>query len=189
MLEGLETDNPLPASVEVTLGQERLDQEGFKQFAASFRENPAVESIQYDRGLVGQAAALFHFFGSVGLGAAALLLLLAAFIITNTIRLMLYARRHEIVIMRMVGATAGFVIAPCLIEGCALGLLGAVAGLVVLYFLFLLLTGLLAQLELVRAILPQLTFLPWYYVFLVILMGVAVGAAGSFMAVRRLADE
>ena len=189
LLEGLEIDNPLPASIEVTLREDRMLREGFDQFAARFADNAAVESVQYNKGLVGQAADLFRFLRLAGLVSAVLMLVIASFIIANTIRLMLYSRRDEIGIMRMVGATAGFVMAPCLIEGCVLGLMGAVLGLIGLYFTFLLFSRLIAKLDLVNAVMPELCFMPWYYILLVLVLGIVVGTVGSYLSVRRLADE
>jgi cell division transport system permease protein len=167
VLDGLEGDNPLPASIEVVLSEGQLARAVYDELAARFARNAAVERVQYNRGLVGEVSALLSFFRTVGLVSVGMMLLIAGFIIANTIRLALYARRHEISIMRLVGATAAFVNAPCLIEGAVL----------------------MYRLDFFQFGAARLHFLPWHSLLLIMAAGILVGMAGSYVAVRRFGDE
>ncbi len=124
--------------------------------------------------------------GAVSLILIAVLLTVSLFIISNTIRLAAFTRREEIAIMKMCGATNGFVRWPFLYEGLILGLLGAA-------FAFLLQWGvytLMARAVAASDVLSLITMIPFRdlqlrvaEVFLA--TGFAVGVGGSGMAISR----
>jgi len=115
------TNNPLPDSYVVRA--QRPDQ--IPAIAASLHQMAEVEEVHYGHGFVQQLlnlTSLVRIFGIMvmaGLGAAAL------FIVANTIRLTVIARRREIEIMRYVGATSAFIRIPFLLEGLVLGVMGS----------------------------------------------------------------
>ncbi|MDO8426893.1 MAG: hypothetical protein Q7T24_05205, partial [Deltaproteobacteria bacterium] len=104
------------------------------------------------------------------------------FIISNTIRLTVYARKDEIEIMRLVGASTLFVKVPFFIEGALQGLLGGVLALVVLGA---------GRYLLLSNIPPYFSFVadvpfPAYVVFgLLVVAGVIMGVAGSLISMGR----
>ncbi len=113
------------------------------------------------------------------------LFLAISFIVSNTIKLSIYSRREEIEIMRLVGATNGYIKIPFLIEGFLQGASGAalsVGLLFLLYQMFLYNSG-----PLLRAYGGPVafSFLPWSSVGGVIFVGVALGLLGSYLSLAR----
>lgn len=92
--------------------------------AEAIRKLPKIEEVIEGRQIVEQVVKFADFVKVVGWCASALLFLVAAFIISNTIRLTLYARRREIKIMQLVGATNWFIRLPYVFEGMILGVIG-----------------------------------------------------------------
>lgn len=124
ILDGLE-HNPLPESYDVH-GAAALGVHGaLDRFAARIRSLPGVDDVDYGREWVSKLERLVDLFGLAGMVLGGLILLAAGVMVSNTIKLAVFARRDEIEIMKLCGATDGFVRAPFLIEGLLQGLLGA----------------------------------------------------------------
>lgn len=121
-----------------------------------------------------------------GLGAAGLLLLVAVFLISNTIRMTILSRQREIQIMRLVGAKNGFIRWPFFLEGAWVGVLGAIVpSLLIGFFYRVGYVGLqksLAQ-EGLYLLSPN-TFVPQLILFMVV-VGVVIGSIGSIVSMRR----
>jgi cell division transport system permease protein len=181
-LDGL-TQNPLPPSLEVT-PRTALPPAGLRLLAAQLGQMPGVQEVDYGREWLDKLEALGRASRAFGAGALIAVLGAALLVVANTIRLAVYARRDEIEIMKLVGATDAYVRAPFLLEGLLQGVLGA--GL-----------ALLAVLSMQRWLLPraQAAFafaagvaapriLPIHAAALLGL-GAAVGLFGSWLAVAR----
>jgi cell division transport system permease protein len=121
-----------------------------------------------------------------GLVFAGLLLLIAIFLISNTIRITIMSRQREIQIMRLVGARNGYIRWPFFLEGAWVGLIGAIAPSFLLTFFYqIAYVGLqkpLAQEELY--LLKPDTFVP-QIILLMVAIGVAIGSMGSVISMRR----
>ncbi|MGH2520653.1 MAG: permease-like cell division protein FtsX, partial [Chloroflexota bacterium] len=113
--------NPLPASLEVRLKFAT----SAPAVAGQLSHEGVVESVDYKRDVVQRLLAITNFLRLAGLVIVTGLGVIALFIIINTTRIALYARRQEIEIMKLVGATDWFVRWPFIFEGMFLGLLGA----------------------------------------------------------------
>ena len=122
-LEGL-THNPLPPSLEVTPKQP-LPGPALRVLAAELGQMNGVRDVEYGREWLDKLEALGRGLRAFGAGALLAVLGAALLVVANTIRLAVYARRDEIEIMKLVGATDRYVRAPFLIEGALQGLLGA----------------------------------------------------------------
>lgn len=135
------------------------------------------------------AKKLFKVVGSIqkwGMIISALLLFVAVFLISNTIRITILSRRNEIGIMRLVGATNGFIRWPFLLEGAWTGLLGAIIPIALVDFGYIwIYNGLQASLASTsyRLLTPG-TFLAEIDLLL-ISIGIVIGALGSFVSMRR----
>jgi cell division transport system permease protein len=116
--------NPLPASIEVT-PPPALAPASLRVLAAQFAQVPGVHEVEYGREWLDKVEALGRGVRNFGAGALFVVLGAALLVIANTIRLAVYARRDEIEIMKLVGATDQYVRAPFLLEGALQGLLGA----------------------------------------------------------------
>ncbi|MBB5179141.1 cell division transport system permease protein [Planomicrobium koreense] len=154
--------------------------------AAEIAEIENIEKVEYGKGKIEK---LFNFLNAgrnVGLVLILALLFTAMFLISNTIRITIVARRREIEIMKLVGATNWFVRVPFILEGMWLGLLGSIIpiGLVAaLYYN----TLEFIQPKLSGELFQLLDFTPFIYQVggLILLMGVFIGVWGSFMSIRK----
>jgi cell division transport system permease protein len=122
-LDGL-SQNPLPPSIEIS-PRTALAPAELRILAAQLAQFPGVREVDYGREWLDKLEALGRASRSFGLGAVAAVAAAALLVVANTIRLAVYARRDEIEIMKLVGATDGYVRAPFLLEGMLQGLIGA----------------------------------------------------------------
>jgi cell division transport system permease protein len=135
LLEGLE-ENPLPASIEVELAPSHRDAEGLAGVTGSLAALPGVEEVSHGHAWVEGYARAVSLLRAAAFGLGGVLALAALVIVTNTIRLTVYARRDEIEILMLVGATRTFVAVPFLLEGLIQGTLGGLLALGLLYGVF-----------------------------------------------------
>lgn len=185
LLDGLDKENPLPASLEVTFQGVAQSESEIERLGEVTSRDPAVEHVEYSRGLLNRIAAALRTIKTIGSIGVAAMLVLTGFIIMIAIRLALYAHREEIEIMYLVGATRWFVRAPYMVEGFLQGLAGSVCSLVILYLTFTTMQGSLGNGAVVSLFFSNLSFLSAGSMVMVILLGVIVGVAGSFAAVRK----
>jgi cell division transport system permease protein len=173
--------NPLPASLNLVV--RKLTELG--QFNALAQATPIVDKTtptDYNSDVIGKLNAVITIIEWVGAIIAIILMTISIVIIMNTIRTAVYARRTEIEIMKLVGATDWFVRWPFILEGMLGGLLAAIFSGAVVYA---------AYRVFVQAAQGHLLSVPYdgrYTVTLLALLlvgGVAVGAFGSFLGVRR----
>lgn len=184
LLEGLEQDNPLPRSIEITFSRTKDTEKIFDTFAERFRAMPEVEWVQYNKGLLGQLAAVIRRFRSWGTFSLIGLLMLTAFIIGSTIRLALYSHRDEVSIKRLVGATDRYVSAPYIIEGAVEGLLGAIISLFIADSAVIALQPWISSDPTTALFMTSLEPLSFGSSFFILLIGIVVGVAGSWLSVR-----
>jgi cell division transport system permease protein len=179
ILEGL-TGNPLPASFEISL----VDPQTVNTVAARFNGNPIVDEVRYGKEI---ADKLFNFTSNARnflLGFIVLLGIVAVLLISNTIRLSIFARKREVEIMKLVGATNWFIRWPFVIEGVTVGFFGAAAAVVVVLVLNSFLVGKVRD-SLTFMTIP-LDAVPYILVSIILLAaGVVIGAAGSGLGLRR----
>jgi len=143
-LEGLD-ENPLPASLEITLEPASRSAEGMRVVVGSLAGLPGIDDLASGQEWVEGYLRAIALVRGVGIGLGVILALAALLIVANTIRLAVLARRDELEILALVGASRAFVATPFLLEG---AVQGAAGGLVAL--------GLLGALF--RLVLPELQF-------------------------------
>ncbi len=184
LLEGMET-NPLPASVVVGLFPGFLDAESLTAFAERVKQLPGVIHVRYSQDWIDTLALVVSYFelGSVAVGT--ILAVATMTIIANTIRLSLNARKEEIEILRLIGATGSFIAIPYVIEGMILGAVGGGLSLTLLKGMF----------EFLRSELDAsswfggthvLTFFPGRESFLLVIVGMLLGCGSSLLSVFSL---
>lgn len=180
LLDALEDSNPLPNSFEVKLKQPELVKDTAKTVSAF----EGVESATYGQDIVEKLFELTRMVRIVGFFIIVFLAFATLFIISNTIRLTVFARRKEIGIMKYVGATNWFIRWPFLMEGMALGFIGAIVATVILRNLY---STLAAQIYQTMAFLPLIPEQPFLnqVTFLMLVVGTAIGALGSTISLKR----
>jgi cell division transport system permease protein len=125
-------DNPLPRSLEVRMA----DPEQTNR-VADFLQNdeiqPLLHNVKYNQELIENLNKYIGIIKRVGIGLVSIFVAISVLVVFNTIRLAIYARRDEIDIMKLVGATSTFIRAPFLVEGILFGVAAAIfASLIVL---------------------------------------------------------
>jgi cell division transport system permease protein len=189
ILDGLDADNPLPASLNVQLRSPEEAERTYEKISASMGAHPKVESIRYSRGGVQQIKKMLHVVQIVGLVGIIFLFVIAGFISANTIKLALYNHRMEIEIMQLVGARRGSIYAPYLLEGLVQGVLGSLVGTFGVFVVYLVCKSLLSKAEVLSMLAPAFSFIPITQIAVVVVAGAIVGVGGSFLAVRRYLSE
>ena len=134
ILKNLRT-NPFPASFEATLRKEAFMSEEIPAFIRQIKGLAGVEDVQFNRDWVDKMQSLSRLAKAVGFFLGGILVLASFFIISNVIRLNVFARKNEIEILRLVGATNTFIRLPFLLEGLTLGILGSAFSLALLFLL------------------------------------------------------
>lgn len=182
ILEGLK-ENPLPASLELTLMPQYGRSGNIKELSTRLGRLPGVAEVQYGRKWMAKLRVFVEVMKLVGITVGGLLLIATIFVISNTIKLTFYSRREELEIMRLVGATDFFIKAPFLIEGLLHGLGGALlaAGGLSLLILFL-----FSHLDLPLRLAVMAGSLPMGQLVAGFLgLGLLLGVLGSMVSLRR----
>ena len=125
----------------------------------------------------------------VSIAVIVILLVVSLLIISNTVKLAMYDRKEEIAIMKMVGATNGFIRMPFVVEGFTLGMVGAGLAFGLLWLLYDLMLNRLAAVDTLKL----MSFVPFQQLVLpmVIVFGLAgmfVGVVGSWFSIRKFMD-
>ncbi len=171
MLESVD-ENPFPASVDIVLNENAQSSEAVGKLQASLSSLNGVESVQYSREWLERIEDFRKKFYLISAIVGVIVFLALHSIVSNTIKLTIYARRDLVRNMHYVGATDMFIKMPFLLEGMLQGLVG---GLLCI-----------AALLLSRFFMTQFT-LNWYFSFMpfILIIGVFFGWLGSKSAVRK----
>jgi len=184
LLEGL-GENPIPASLQLRIHDVYQTPEALRQFTASLGRLEGVEDVLYGQEWVDRLSAAVRMLRLLGMSVGLALGMASLLIVSNTIRLAVYARAEEIEIMRLVGATKLHVRAPFLLEGMIQGGLGAVVALLLLFGAY---RATLWQLQLTPGEIFGMgvgSFLDPHWAVAMLVVGAGVGAFGSLISVGR----
>ncbi|HLM46183.1 MAG TPA: ABC transporter permease [Myxococcaceae bacterium] len=179
-------ENPLPPSLELEVPPERRTPGALKALAKELRAMPGVTGVDYGEEAVERLSAISKALRVGGWVAFAVVLLTTVIIVSATLQLAIYARREEIEIQKLVGATDRFVKAPFLIEGFLQGLLGAAVALAgLLTFEHLVGPGLASLFSFLVGTGGGVTVLEPGLALELLAAGCGLGLGGSFIAVGR----
>ena len=171
--------NPLPPSLRINLAPGAITASGTRAVSDRVAAMAGVDTVIYRRALIELIDRRAEQFNSVTLGLGLLIGLSAILLVSNTIRLAIYAKRKLIRTMELVGATWSFIRLPFLLEGVIQGALG---GAVAAATLYLALDRLLPALS--QEIAGYVQVRPGFYL-LILLAGLALGLVGSVISVVR----
>jgi cell division transport system permease protein len=122
-------DNPFPPSVEADLVRPDVPDADVSRLIAEARRSPAVTDAQFNRDWAERVRSLSRLARNAGFFLGGILVLASLLIVSNVIKLNVLARKSEIELLRLVGATNAFIRGPFLLEGVAMGLLGGLLSL------------------------------------------------------------
>jgi len=130
-------ENPLPDAFEIRLIASSQNQDKVEIIATRLESFPQVDEVEYGKRWLGRFTNFFNLFRLTGYAMGGLFFMATVLIVANTIRLMLYSRREEVEIMRLVGATDRFIKAPFYIQGLIQGAFGGIIGITILFITFM----------------------------------------------------
>lgn len=173
--------NPLPASYQMSF----QTPEQLKTAAEVVAKYQGVETVQYGKDIIEQ---LYKVAQVIRLSGIILIIFLAGaelFIISNTIRLTVFARRREIQIMKYVGASNGFIRWPFLLEGMVIGFLGSGFASLILWEGYKTVVSEMAAAGLV--FIPMIPLWPFmgYTILIILAAGIVIGVMGSAISLRK----
>lgn len=174
LLEAVET-NPLPASLRIRLKPGYKTARKVEAVVEKLKVLPGIEEVVSGQQWVKKLDRIILALSVVDLGMGVIIGLVSVFIISNTIKLTLYARKEAIEIMKLVGATDGFISRPFVLEGMIQGGLGGAAAACLLY----------GGYRVVQMRLPAVIFLPCGWLLALILFGVIMAGVASLMSARK----
>lgn len=182
LLEGLE-ENPLPNSFIV-----RVEDIEYSDLVVERVEGlEGVEDIVYYKDIIDRLVLFAKYIRFGGMVVIAILMIISIFIISNTIKITVFARRDEISIMKYVGATNGYIRGPFIIEGVLFGLVGALLSILIVNFgyqyLFEAVNDKLYVLFTVYLVPPTSLVKDISIIFSA--MGMGIGALGSLLSLKR----
>ena len=177
--------NPLPASLEVTPAAAAATPDGARTLLRNLQALPEAEEVAGSADWVERLSQWQRLVTTIGLGVGAVLAVAAILTVTTSTTLILHARRHEMEIMRLVGAPEAAIRLPLLLQGMLQGLLGALLALGALVVAHELVAPRLEPLVNLTLGLSHLQFLPLASLMMLLAAGTLLGALGGWLARGR----
>jgi len=172
--------NPLPASFDIQVKDPKM----IKQIANQIAEFKKVEEVEYGRETAERLLNFTYIFRRAGILILALLIFASILIISNIIKITVYARRNEIEIMSLAGATSWFIKWPFIIEGFLQGLISAIFSVIILYnFYFFAVNKVHQAIPFLPLVVDNIDLLP--VGIAIVLLGSLVGILGSMFSVGK----
>lgn len=163
------------------------DIDTIKETVNKIKKIDGVNNVNYGEEMIDQLITIFKVVEKVSIGIVIALIIVTAFLISNTIKLAIFSRKREIEIMRLVGASNISIKVPFVIEGLFIGVLGSIIpiilsvyGYISLYDFF---SGKLFNSSLAKLVSPA-PFM-YYTSLILLLIGILVGMFGSYRAVKK----
>ena len=182
LLDNLD-ENPLPDAFEIRMNAATQTWDKVEFLAAEIEALDEVEEVEYGQRWLGRYTHIFNLFKLTGYAMCGIFFMAAVFIVANTIRLVIYSRRDEIEIMRLVGAAERFIKVPFYFQGLLQGALGAAIGLAILFFAYLAIVSNIDQGWFSG--LFQIRFLSPLMSGAIILLSMLVGWFGSYISLKQ----
>lgn len=183
LIAGWDESNPFKASYLVTLTDLKLS----SQVQDEIKKIDNIDSIQSRDETINGLVAIANGVRIVSAVILTLLVLISIFIIGNTIKLTVHARRKEISIMKYVGATDSFIRWPFVIEGIIIGIVAALLSILVLGIAYSLITNAAANsiISIMGIKLLSFTDMTTLLVIVYMVLGIGIGALGSSISMRK----
>ena len=179
--ELIEVTDPLklPASLRIELQSIEL----YRDVQFRLSADPVVREVRSFGEQIEQLSTISRVLNVLGWGLALVLALSAVILISNTISLAIYARRNEVSVMKLVGASNWFIRVPFLLEGLIEGTVGALLAVITIWVASRNLNSLGETIQLITLSIPGRFFFRWGVVL--VLFGATVGVAGSLLGLSR----
>jgi cell division transport system permease protein len=180
LAKGLEMKNPLPASFIIKVESP----ENVKYVSSEISKLEGVEEVKDGREIIDKIIRITRFVRIASIALMIVLGVISIFLISNTIKLTVYARKREIGIMKYIGATDWFIRWPFIIEGVLLGFIGALIAIVTLNYGYSYTANVISESIMIFSLVPTdeaLRSISWQFS----LVGVTIGGLGSLLSLRK----
>ncbi|MDA8404165.1 MAG: permease-like cell division protein FtsX [Desulfobacteraceae bacterium] len=182
LLEGLD-QNPLPDSLEITLKDVSRSPAEIEALAGRIADLPNVDDVEYAQKWLHRFNGVYNLFKITGGVLASIFFIATLLIIANTIRMIMYSRREEIEILRIVGADENFIRYPLFIEAILQGFLGGLIGIVTLFLAFILTVPGLSTEGAFSFF--EMRFIPLKFSLAIVLCSMMIGWIGCYFSIRK----
>jgi len=179
-------ENPLPNSILITVNS--LEEAGqVTQYATSF---DGVEDVKYYQETVEKLTKVTNFLQIAALVIMAFLVVVSVVVVSNTIKLTVFARSREISIMKYVGATNWFIRGPFLVEGIIIGIIASLVSAGITFGIYSKVVDLIGTqaMTILSSPLVPAGYLSMNLICIFLAMGISIGAWGSIISMRRFLD-
>ncbi len=177
------SENPLPDAFEIRIMLPGHNWQKMESFAAQIESLDQVEEVEYGQKWLERFIHLIELFRFAGYALGGIFFMATVFIVTNTIRLVIYSRSEEVEIMRLVGATDRFIKIPFYIQSMFQCAFGALIGLAALFISFLFLTSNVEQ-GLFSGFF-QIRFIPMRILLTIVFCSMLVGWLGCYLSLKQ----
>lgn len=182
LLEGLDK-NPLPDSLEITLKASCCGPADIEKLAGRVKGLPNVENVEYAQKWLHRFNGIYNLFKITGGVLASIFFIATLLIIANTIRIIMYSRREEIEILRIVGADENFIQYPLFIEAVLQGVMGSLIGITALFLAFVLTVPGLAMEGPFSFF--EMRFIPVRVLLAIVFCTMMIGWVGCYFSIRK----
>lgn len=188
VLEGFTADI-LPASFEIQLQGAYRNSGEIRQVVLRLKNTDGISDVQYGQQWIDRFSAFMGIYRFSTLLLGLLLSVAIAFIVSNAIRLSIYSRREELEIMKLVGATPGFIKIPFYIEGGLQGIVGSSMSLILLMVLYVFFLSELSHRVRFYGLFVDIHFLTPTAILSIIIGGGLLGFLGSLLSLAQLKEN
>lgn len=185
LLESL-GDNPLPNSLLITVDDVEHAGE-VVDYAGGFK---GVEDVKYSKETVEKLTTVTDFLQITCLIIMAFLIIVSVVVVSNTIKLTVFARAKEISIMKYIGATNWFIRGPFLVEGIIIGVFASLVSAAITFAIYSRVVAVIGTqvMTILSSPLVPAGYLAGNLICIFLAMGVSIGACGSIISMRRFLD-
>ncbi len=181
VLEGLD-ENPLSSYIEVKLQKDFVSKNSVLSISEDIKKIQGVDDIYFGERIAETIYLLKRSSQLIGIFLFLIISIVVIFISYSTVKILFYRRKDEIEILKLLGATNGFIRAPFILEGVVLGSLGGILGALCAVIIYLLIKY---QLSTVIPIFEGI-IMPWQFIPFSLLVGSVLGVIGSFIAIGKI---
>ena len=179
-------DNPLPSSIVVTVDSMSTADNVIKMVKGT----DGVEDVKYYQDTVKKLTKITNFLKLAAMIIMVFLIIVSIVVVSNTIKLTVFARAKEIEIMKYIGATNWFIRGPFLIEGILIGVISSAVSAVATFFIYREIISLVGKqfMTIMSSPLVPAGYLSVNLILIFLAIGVSIGACGSIVSMRKFLD-
>ena len=179
-------DNPLPSSIVVTVDSMSTADNDIKMVKGT----DGVEDVKYYQETVKKLTKITNFLKLAAMIIMVFLIIVSIVVVSNTIKLTVFARAKEIEIMKYIGATNWFIRGPFLIEGILIGVISSAVSAVATFFIYREIISLVGKqfMTIMSSPLVPAGYLSVNLILIFLAIGVSIGACGSIVSMRKFLD-